>query len=56
MYLAKECLVALFLAVAVLRNPRIYVGALNSSDVTTVAERVVNEKFCFGPILRVPYV
>jgi len=48
--------VASFLVVAVLWDPRVHVGALDSSNVTTIIERVVNEKFSFGPILRVLYV
>jgi len=48
--------VALFPAIVALWDPRVHVGASDSGDATTVIKGVVNEKFCFGPILRVLYI
>jgi len=47
--------VAPFPAVVVLWNSRVHVSTSDGGNVITVIERVINEKFCFGSILRVPY-
>jgi len=37
-------------------DARVHVGASNGSNIAPIIERVVDEEFCFGPVLRVPYI
>ena len=46
----------LFPTVVALWDARVHVGTSDGGNVMFVVKRIVNKKFCLGPVLRVSYI
>ena len=53
---ARKGGMSLFPAVLALRDPRIHVHFLDSSDILSYVEALINEHFGIAPTLNIPYV
>jgi len=43
-------------AVVILRNICIHISSFNNSNIVAEVEEIINKKFGFGTILKIPYV
>ena len=53
---ARKSGMSLFPAVLALRDSRVHVCSLDSSDILSYVEALINEHFGVAPTLNVPYV